>query len=76
MLGKVWEKLEPHIRTGFNVSDKSYRSTVAKLLYSIGQGSCSSQLLWALLIQLILAALEEKNECIILVSVDKSTIST
>jgi hypothetical protein len=32
--------------------------------------------MWALLSQLILTALEEKYECITLVSVDKSTIST
>jgi hypothetical protein len=76
MLGKLWEQLEHHISTGFGVSDISYSSTVEKLLYGIGQGSCSSPILWALLNQLILTALEEKYECITLVSVDKSTIST
>jgi hypothetical protein len=76
MLGKLWEKLEHHISTGFGVSDISYSSTVEKLLYGIGQGSCSSPILWALLNQLILTSLEEKYECITLVSVDKSTIST
>jgi hypothetical protein len=49
---------------------------VEKLLYSIGQGICSSPIMWALLNQLILTALEEKYESITLVSVDKSTIST
>jgi hypothetical protein len=76
MLGKLWEQLEHHISTGFGVSDISYSSTVEKLLYGIGQGSCSSPAMWALLNQLILTALEEKYECITLVSVDKSTIST
>jgi hypothetical protein len=76
MLGKLWEQLEHHISTGFGVSDISYSNTVEKLLYGIGQGSCSSPILWALLNQLILTALEEKYECITLVSVDKSTIST
>jgi hypothetical protein len=58
------------------VSDISYSSTVEKLLYGIGQGSCSSPIMWALLNKLILTSLEEKYECIALVSVDKSTIST
>jgi hypothetical protein len=76
MLGKLWEQLEHHISTGFGVSDISYSSTVEKRLYGIGQGSCSSPILSALLNQLILTALEEKYECITLISVDKSTIST
>jgi hypothetical protein len=49
---------------------------VEKLLYGIGQGSFSSPILWALLNQVILTSLEDKYECITLVSVDKSTIST
>jgi hypothetical protein len=76
MLGKLWEQLEHHISTSFGVSGISYSVTVEKLLYGIGQGSCSSPIMWALLNQLILTALEEKYECITLVSVDKSTIST
>jgi hypothetical protein len=76
MLGKLWEQLEHHIGTGFGVSDISYSSTVEKLLYGIGQGSCSSPILWAFLNQMILTALEEKYDCITLVSVDRSTIST
>jgi hypothetical protein len=76
MLGKLWEQLEHHISTGFGVSDISYSSTLEKLLYEIGQGSCSSPIMWALLSQLILTALEDKYECITVVSVDKSTIST
>jgi hypothetical protein len=58
MLGKLWEQLEHHISTGFGVSYISYISTVEKLLYGIGQGSCSSPIMWALLNQLILTALE------------------
>jgi hypothetical protein len=58
------------------VSDISYSSTVEKLLYGIGQGRCSSPIIWAILNQLILTALKEKYECITLVPVDKSTIST
>jgi hypothetical protein len=76
MLGKLWEQLEHHSSTGFGVSDISYSSTVEKILYGIGQGSCSSPIMWALLNQLILTALEDKYDCITLVSVDKSTIST
>jgi hypothetical protein len=40
------------------------------LLYGIGQGSCASPILWALLNQLTLTALEEKYDCIRLVSID------
>jgi hypothetical protein len=68
--------MEHHINTGLGMSDISYSITVEKLLYGIGQGSCSSPILWALLNQLILTALEEKYECITLVSADKSTSST
>jgi hypothetical protein len=49
---------------------------VDKSLYGIGQGSCSSPLLWALLNQLIMTALGEKFECIKLVSVDNSKTNT
>jgi hypothetical protein len=75
-LGKILEQLEHHISTGFGVSDISYSSTVEKLMYGIEQGSCPSPILWALLNQLIITALEEKYECITLVSVDKTEIST
>jgi hypothetical protein len=76
MLGKLWEKLEHHISTGYRISEIMYSGTAEKLLYGIGQGSCSSPILWALLNQLILTALGETSECITLVSVDKSKTST
>jgi hypothetical protein len=47
-----------------------------KLLYGIGQGSCSSPILWALLIQLLLTALGKEFDCISLVSVDGTTTDT
>jgi hypothetical protein len=68
--------LEYHISTGYGISDTTYIGTAEKLLYGIGQGTCSSPILWALLNQLILIALGEKIECITLVSVDKSKTST
>jgi hypothetical protein len=40
------------------------------LIYGIGQGSCASHIRWALLNQLVLAALEEKFDCIRLVAID------
>jgi hypothetical protein len=49
---------------------KTYFSTLKKLLYGIGKGGCASPILWALLNQLLLSALGEKFDCIILVSVD------
>jgi hypothetical protein len=41
-----------------------------KLLYGIGQGSCASPILWALINHLLLAALGEKFTCIRLVAID------
>jgi hypothetical protein len=60
ILGRIWEQLEHHIITGFGVADISYSSTVENILYGIGQGSCSSTILWALLRQMIITSLEEK----------------
>jgi hypothetical protein len=76
MLGKLWEQLESHISMGYGIYETTYIGTAEKLLYGIGQRSCSSPILWELLNQLILTALGEKIECITLVSVDKSKINT
>jgi hypothetical protein len=76
MLGLLWAQLEHHVATGFWVSDASYKSTTDKLLYGIGQGSCSSPIVWALLNQLLLTALGEEFECVSLVSVDGRTTDT
>jgi hypothetical protein len=70
MLGLLWAQMQNHICTGFGVSKDTYRSSADKMLYGIGQGSCASPILWALLNQIILAALEEKFDCIRLVAVD------
>jgi hypothetical protein len=70
MLGLLWAQMEHHVCTGFGVSDKIYGSTTEKLLYGIGQGSCASPILWALINQLLLAALGEKFTCIRLVAID------
>jgi hypothetical protein len=40
-------------------------------LYGIGQGSCASPILWALLNQLLIATLGDKFDCIRLVAVDR-----
>jgi hypothetical protein len=76
MLGLLWAQLEHHVATGFGVSDASYKNTTDKLLYGIGQGSCSSPIVWALLNQLLLMALGEEFDCISLVSVDGRTTDT
>jgi hypothetical protein len=52
------------------------KSNTDKLLYGIGQGSCSSPIVWALLNQLLLTALGEELDCISLVSVDGRTTDT
>jgi hypothetical protein len=70
MPGILWAQLEHHIATGYGVSDKTYSSTLDKLLYGIGQGGCASPIMLALLNQLLLTALGEKFDCIILIAVD------
>jgi hypothetical protein len=70
MLGLLWAQMQHPICTGFCVSKDTYGSSIDKLLYGIGRGSCASPILWALLNQIILAALEEKFDCILLVAVD------
>jgi hypothetical protein len=70
MLGLLWSQLEHHVATAYGVSDKTYSSTLDKLIYVIGQCRCASPILWALLNQLLLTALGEEFECIRLVSVD------
>jgi hypothetical protein len=57
MLDKLWEQFEHHISTGYRISEATYSSTVDTLLYGIGQGGCSSPILWALLNQLIMTAI-------------------
>jgi hypothetical protein len=59
-----------HICTDLGVSKDTYGSPIDKLLYGIDQGSCASPILWALLNQIILAALEDKFDCIRLVAVE------
>jgi hypothetical protein len=70
MLGLLWAQMQHHICTGFGVRKYTYGSSVDKLLHGIGQGSCASPILWALLNHIIIAALEEKFDCILLVPVD------
>jgi hypothetical protein len=64
--------LEHCIATGYGVSDKTYSSTLDKLLYGIRQGGCASPILWALLNQYLFKVLGEKFDCIGLVSVDSA----
>jgi hypothetical protein len=70
ILGLLWAQMEHHICTGFGVSYKTYGSTIDKLVYGIRQGSCASPILWALINQLLLAALGEDFTCIHLVAID------
>jgi hypothetical protein len=59
MLSLLWSQLEHHVATAYGVSDKTYSSMLEKLLYGIGQGSCASPILWALLNQLLITSLGE-----------------
>jgi hypothetical protein len=70
MLDLLWAQMQHHMYTGFGVSEDTCSSSLEKLLYGIGQGSCASPILWALLNQIILTALEEKFDSIGLLAVD------
>jgi hypothetical protein len=70
MLGLMWDNMEHHVCTGFGISDKTYGSTIDNLMYEIGQGSCTSPILWALIHQLLLTTLGEKFTCIRLADID------
>jgi hypothetical protein len=70
MLGLLWAQLEHHIATGYGLYDKTYSSTLDKLLYGIGQGGCASPIMWAPLNQLLLTVLGDKFDCIRLIEVD------
>jgi hypothetical protein len=69
MLGLLWAQIEHHVCTGFGVSEKIWINH-KKLLYGKGQGGCASPILWALINQLLLAALGEKFTCIRLVVIN------
>jgi hypothetical protein len=73
MLGLLWTDVEHHVCTGYGLSDNTFSSTAERILYGIGQGSCASTIIWALLNQLLLTALGEKFVCIHLVKVDGVT---
>jgi hypothetical protein len=70
MLGVLWSQLEHHACTGYGVSDATYSSSLDELLYGIGQGSCASPILWALLNQLLIEALGDKFDCGRLIAID------
>jgi hypothetical protein len=65
-----WNITFAHVCTGYGISDAPYSSSLDTILYGIGQGSCASPILWALLNQLLLAALGDKFDCIRLVAVN------
>jgi hypothetical protein len=62
MLGLLWAQMEHHVCTCLGVSDKTYRSTTEKLLYV--SRSRKLLIIWALINQLLLAAMEKKFTCI------------
>jgi hypothetical protein len=73
ILGHLWAELEHHICTRYGVSDKTYKSTIDKLLYCIGQGSCASPINGASINWLVMTALVEKFDWIQLVDIKGTT---
>jgi hypothetical protein len=65
-----------HVATGFRAPYTDYKSTMEKLLYGIGQWSCSYPIVWVLLNQLLLTAPGEDFDCISPVSVDGKITDT
>jgi hypothetical protein len=70
MLGLLWAHMQHHMCKVCGVSETTYGSIIEKLLYGIGQGSCAPPIHWSPINLLILAALEEKVDCIRLVTID------
>jgi hypothetical protein len=68
MLVLFWAQLDHHVCTGYGISDTTYSSMLKILLYGICSAA-ASPILWSLLNQLLLAALDE-NYYFILAAVD------
>jgi hypothetical protein len=56
MIGKLWSGRKCHVKTAYGVLENSYRSTLAEILYELGQGSTSATDLWGVLHGLIMHA--------------------
>jgi hypothetical protein len=49
MIGKLWSGRICRVKTSYRVSSGSYRSTLAELLYGLGQGSTYVTVTWGVL---------------------------
>lgn len=58
MLGRTWNSLVHHVRTGYGLSTNSYTSTPSKPLFGAGQGSCAACLFWLLTSTAIYTAMD------------------
>jgi hypothetical protein len=86
-MNRVFQELRANARPPVRPIGTPYGNTIwgiidliqeyhGQLLYGIGRGSCSSPIVWPLLNQLIMTALDEEFDCISLMSVDEKTIDT
>jgi hypothetical protein len=57
MIVKTWSRRKCHVKTAFGVSMNSYSSTLANLLYGLGQGITPETDLWGILHGLVMNAL-------------------
>jgi hypothetical protein len=71
MIGKTWSRRKCHVKTAFGVSTNSYISTLANLLYGLGQGSTPATDLWGILHGLVMNALALAFIGILIISVSK-----
>jgi hypothetical protein len=70
-MSKSWSRRKFHVKTAFGVSTNSYRSTLANLLYGLGQKSTPLTDLWGILHGLVINALALSFIGILLLSVSK-----
>jgi hypothetical protein len=71
MIGKTWSGRKFHVKMAFDVSARYYSSTLAKLLYKLGQGSILATYLWRIIHGLIMNALALSFIGILILSVSK-----
>jgi hypothetical protein len=71
MIGKTWSRRKCHVKTAFGISTNSHSSTLANLLYGLGQGSTPATDLWGIIHGLVVNALALSFIGILIISTSK-----